>query len=610
MKGIGDRGQGTGVRRQGTGDRGRTQHGWQGLGAGGRRWQTAPAHWGGGARFAVVLIAALALLVGCADLVRLFPSGEDADPVVAFVAPTPMPTYPPAMTTAARMLARGEMVVGVRYDLEPFSYITPDSQLAGLEVDLARELARRWLGSGDAVRFVQVRSDTAASYVSEGAVDMVFAGLIHSQDAEGRVDYSPAYFSNGMALLTFPDTGIGALADLAGRRVGTVNWTESQAQLAAASPVTPTYLSYAHTGEAIEALRMRQIDAYADKRHRLERARGAIAGSTIVGQWTSEPMAMIYRQDDPFFDNLVRLTFEDMVADGTRDALYARWLPGTSPPALARLPGSAPTPQLSASPQQISDLNVIRRIRDRGRVAVGYFPDRWPYTGDRADGVPTGFELRLAERLAELWLGSSAAIDFVSVVNEEDARQRLARGEVDLLAGGWTKSREGELQWDYSIPILDDGVSLLSLATNAISELSQLSGQPVGVVIGSAGEAAIPTLSQGVGLSANGYPTFGAALAALQAGEVVAIVTERWPALDVHFRQTGFAFTDQRYTYRPVAYVMAEGDSEFRDLVDLSLMWLERQGTYQELYSLWFDDPVPGLDALPGRPSISLVIQR
>jgi aspartate/glutamate/glutamine transport system substrate-binding protein len=602
MKGIRDRGQGTGARAQGRGNRAQ--------GADGSRRHVAPARRITGVRFAVVLIVVLVHLVGCADLMRLFPSDDDEDLTAAFVAPTPIPTYPPAMTTAARMLARGEMVVGVRYDLEPFSYINAESQLVGLEIDLARELARRWLGSGDAVRFVQVRSDTAVGYVSEGSVDLVFAGLIHSQDAEGRVDYSPAYFSNGMALLTFSDTGIGALADLEGRRVGTVNWTDTQAQLAAATPVTPTYLSYAHTQEAIEALRLRQIDAYADKRHRLERARRAITGSTIVGQWTSEPVAMIYRQNDPFFDNLVRLTFEDMVTDGTRDALYARWLPGTSPPALARLPGSAPTPQLEASPQQISDLNVIGRIRDRGRVAVGYFPDRWPYTADRADGVPTGFELRLAERLAELWLGSSAAIDFVPVVNEEDARQRLARGEVDLLAGGWTQSREGELRWDTSIPILDDGVSLLSLATNAISELSELSGQPVGVVIGSAGEAAIPTLSQGVGLSANGYPTFEAALAALQSGEVLALVTERRPALDVHFRQTGFAFTDRRYTYRPVAYVMAEGDSEFRDLVDLSLMWLERQGAYQELYSLWFDDPVPDLDALPGRPGISLAIQR
>lgn len=561
-------------------------------------------------RCALVLLAVVTIVSGCADLLQLFPSQEEEGLPSAFVVPTPVPTYPPAMSTAARLLARGEMVVGVRYDLEPFSYITSDSQLAGLEIDLARELARRWLGSGDAVRFVQVRSDTAASYIAEGTVDVVFAGLVHSQDNEGRVDFSPAYFSNGMALLTFSDTGVSSLNDLAGRAVGTVNWTESQGALSAAVPVSPTYMTYDHTTEAIEALRLRQIDAYADHRHRLERARRTITGSTIVGQWTNEPVAMIYRQDDPFFANLVRLTFEDMAADGTRDALYDRWLPGTSPPSIERLPGDAPTPSLDASPQQISDLSVISRIRDRGVVNVGYFQDRWPYSGDRADGVPTGFEIRLAERLAELWLGSSTAIAFVPVVDENDALQRLGRGEVDLLAGAWVQSRSGELRMDYAIPILDDGVSLMSLASNPIDDLPQLSGQPVGVVAGSAGERAVPAMSQGVGLSAIGYPSFADALAALQAGEVVALVTERWPALDVHFRQTGFVFTDQRYTRRPVSYVMAEGDSEFRDLVNLSLMWLEAQGTYQELYSLWFDDAVPALNALPGRPGISLAIHR
>lgn len=550
------------------------------------------------------------VLAGCADLASLFPQSEEAGLPSAFMAPTPVPTYPPAMSTAARVLARGRLVVGVRYDLEPFSYITADSRLAGFDIDFARELARRWLGSPDALQFVQVRSDTAHNYVARGSVDIAFAGLVHSQDAEGRVDFSPPYFANGMALLTFPDTGVNSLNDLAGHKVGTVTWTESQVALVAAAPVTPTYMSYPQTGDAIEALRIREIDVYADRRHRLERARRTVMGSTIVGQWTREPVAMIYRQDDPFFYNLVRLTFEDMAADGTRDALYDRWLPGTSPPSQPPLPGAAPAPPLDASPQQISDLSVIARIRERGVVSVGYYPTRWPYSGDRADGVPTGFEVRLAERLAELWLGSAEAITFVPVVDANDALARLARGEVDMLIGAWVESREGELQVDYSIPILDDGVSIMSLASNPIEDLPQLSGQPVGVVVGSAGEAAVPALSQGVGLSANGFPTFEAALAALQSGEVVALLTERWPALDVHFRQPGFAFTDRRYTRRPVVVVLPQGDSDFRDLVNLSLMWLESRGTYQELYSLWFDDPVPGLNAWPGRPGISLAIQR
>jgi len=551
-------------------------------------------------RVCLGLLALVVLLAGCEDLAGLFPEREEEGLPSAFVVATPEQLYPPEMSTAARMLARGTMVVGVRYDLEPFSYITSDSQLAGLEVDLARELARRWLGSPDAVRFIQVRSDTAYTYLAQGTVDVVLAGLVHTQDGEPRADYSPPYFANGMAMLALPDTGIQSLADLEGRTVGTVSWTNSAGILATSTSVSMTTASYAHTDEVVEALGQRQIDAYVDHRHRLERARSAVPGSVIVGQWTWEPVCMIYRQDDPFFSNLVTLTFEDMAADGTREGLYDRWLPGTSPPSSLRLQGSGATPALDVTPPQISTQDVIGRIRDRGAVAVGYFPNRWPYSGDRADGVPTGFEVRLLERLAELWLGSTTAISFVPVADQGDALGRLQRGEVDLLAGAWVRSREGELQVDTSIPILDDGVSIMSLAAAPINELTELGGQSVGVVVGSSAEAAVPGLSQGVGLSARGYPTFGDALAGLQNGEVIALLTERWPALDVHFRQTGYVFTDQRYTYRPVVYVLPEGDSDFRDLVNLSLMWLQSTGSYQELYSLWFDDAVPDLETWPG----------
>jgi ABC-type amino acid transport substrate-binding protein len=553
----------------------------------------------------------VALLAGCADLAGLIPSGEAKEQAVgtgAFVAPVVEATLPPQMSTAARILARGAIVVGVRYDLEPFSYITADSQLAGMEIDLAHELARRWLGSAEAVRFRQVRSDTAYQYLAEGTVDVVFAGLVHTQEAQARADFSPAYFADGMALLTFPDTGIQELGQLSEKRVGIVSWTDSGEALAASASVTPTSVVYDHYFDVIDALRLREIDAYADQRHRLERARRIITGSTIVGQWTQEPVAMIFRQDDPFFYNLVQLTFQDMGADGARDALYARWLPGTSPPSLPVVPGNAPTPQLTQSPQQISTLDVVARVRDRRVLTVGYFTDRWPYSADRADGVPTGFSLRLVERIAELWLGSVSAVSFVPMTSEQDARQRLERGDVDMLAGTWVHTRDAELGFDFSIPYLDDGVSIMSRASEAFSDLGQLGGQPVGVVAGSAAEAAVPSLSQGTGLSAVGYPSFADALAALQGGEVVALLTERQPALAVHFREEGFSVSDRRYTTRPVAFMLPEGDSDFRDLVSITLMALEAQGIYQELYSLWFDDAVPRLQSLPGHAATSLSV--
>jgi aspartate/glutamate/glutamine transport system substrate-binding protein len=557
----------------------------------------------------------LTLLSGCSEVEDLLgliiqPEEEEGLPS-AFIAPTPEATFPPQMATMARILARGEMVVGVRYDLEPLSYITANSELSGLEIDLARELARRWLGNPDAVRFRQVRSDSAFQHLANGTVDIVLAGVIHTQEMEAQADFSPAYFMDGLAFLTFPDTNIQDVTGLGGRRIGVVAWTDSSATINATVPVSKTLVTYDNFFEAIEALRVREIDIYGDLRHRLERARRLVAGTVVVGQTTWEPVAMAYRQDDPFFANLVTLTFQDMAVDGTRDALYARWLPGVSPPRVTLLPGSAPAPSPTESPQQLSNLDVLARIRGRGVLAVGYFTDRWPYSGNRADGVPTGFEVRLAERIAERWLGSRQAVSFTPVT-EGDAFTRLAEGGVDMLIGNWIHTREAELQVDFSLQIIDDGVSIFSRAAAPVADLAALGGRPVGVLAGSEGERVLPGLAQtaGVGLTTVRYLDAPTALTGLQQGEVAAVVSERRAFLEILFTQAGYAMTDQRYTYRPVGIVLPQGDSVYRDLVNLTLAALQVDGTYQELYSVWFDDSVPTLDVLPGHPAVPLVITR
>ncbi len=560
-------------------------------------------------RYQLVLLLALLLLTGCEDLQELLPQAEATSLPSANVAPPSEQVFAPDISTAARIQARGAMVVGIRYDLEPFSYLDANGNIVGLEIDLARELARRWLGDASAVHFRQVRSDTAAQSLQSGEIDFALAGIVHTQGAEAQGDFSPPYFADGQALLTFPETGIQNVGMLEVHKVGVVSWTGSAAALQAHAPATTTYELYDNFFQVVEALRTRQVDVYGDQRHRLERARRMVAGTHIVGQYTWEPFALLYRHDDPFFANLVALTFQDMAVDGTRDALYAQWLPGTSPPAIALWPGAAPAPQLSESPPQLAHLDVIGQVHQRGALVVGYFTDRWPYSSVRDDGVPTGFEVRLVERLVERWLGTRQAVTFTAVT-EATAFQQLNQGQLDMLVGDWLHTREAELHVDFSIAIFDDGVSLLSPGFAPVENLEALAGQSVGVLTGSPGQAALPGISQrtGVGLSPRPYPDLPSALAALQQGEVAALLARRRPLLDVFYTQAGYFLADQRYTYRPIALVLPQGDSQFRDLVNLTLASLQATGSYPELYHVWFDDPIPTLETWPGQPTIPLVI--
>lgn len=541
----------------------------------------------------------IVLLSGCSDLADLLQTETQAEPVLTYVAPTPEP-FPAQVATAARIRERGAIIVGIRYDLEPFSFISANGELAGLEIDLAHELAQRWLGNPEAVIFRQLRSDTAAQHLIEGDVDIVLAGVPHTHNNEQEIDFSPPYFINGDALLTFPDTGIRALGDVNGRTIGIVSWTDAGQRLKSAAPVTPTLTVYDNFFQVTEALRTRQIEAYADERHRLERARRLISGAEIVGPYSQVPFALGFRENDPFFANLVTLTFQDMAADGTYEALFARWLPGTPPPTLPRLPGNAPTPSIGDAPQERTTADLSAAIKTRGTLRIGYLIDLWPYSANRDDGVPTGFEVRLLERVAEVWFGSREAVEMVPVTRESGLQALLA-GEVDVLAGGWVQSRELELQADTSLVLFDDGVSLFSLSAAPYRTLQELVGRPVGVVANSDGAAAIPQLTQLAGgpLNALSYPTRDEAVAALQRGEVVAVLAERGLVLSPLYRQAGFTLADARLTYRPVSYVLPQGDSSFRDWFNETLMQLHDNGVFQEVYTTWFDDPAPAAPLWP-----------
>ncbi len=541
----------------------------------------------------------IVLLSGCSDLADLLQTETQAEPVLTYVAPTPEP-FPAQVTTAARIRERGALIVGIRYDLEPFSFISANGELAGLEIDLAHELAQRWLGNPEAVILRQLRSDTAAQHLIEGDVDIVLAGVPHTHNNEQEIDFSPPYFINGDALLTFPDTGIRALGDVNGRTIGVVSWTDAGQRLKSAAPVTPTLTVYDNFFQVTEALRTRQIEAYADERHRLERARRLISGAEIVGPYSQVPFALGFRENDPFFANLVTLTFQDMTADGTCEALFARWLPGTPPPTLPRLPGNAPTPSIGDAPQERATADLSAAIKTRGTLRIGYLIDLWPYSANRDDGVPTGFEVRLLERVAEVWFGSREAVEMVPVTRESGLQALLA-GEVDVLAGGWVQSRELELQADTSLALFDDGVSLFSLSAAPYRTLQELVGRPVGVVANSDGAAAIPQLTQLAGgpLNALSYPTRDEAVAALQRGEVVAVLAERGLVLSPLYRQAGFTLADARLTYRPVSYVLPQGDSSFRDWFNETLMQLHDNGVFREVYTTWFDDPAPAAPLWP-----------
>ena len=546
--------------------------------------------------FPLYVLLLVALLVGCAS--------EATPPPPAGSAPTPTP-LPSGVPLPQRIRTRGYLIVGVRYDLPSICSVTEEGTLAGFEVDLGRELARRWLGDPDAVRFRQVRSDTAVRHLLSGDVDLTLAALAHTQEREEEVDFGPTYFLDGQALLVRASDAmsITSPADLVGRIVGIEEGSEAADALAATVEFTPTFQTYPTLDRAIAGLIDGEVDAVADLHHRLVRGLTPGSGLQVVGLYTQIPVAPAYPPNEPGFADLVALTFQEMWSDGTFAGLYERWFPGAPWPSVEIWPGAATiTLEEAGGAKRVS--GTMDGVRNRGRLRVAMVADRPPFAYVDATGAPAGYEVRLLAALAERWLGDPLAVDLLPVTMDEGMRM-LRDGEADLLIGAIPHTQEAELAVDFSLTVYLAGQSLMVQAGSGIEGIADLDGQPVAIVSGSGGGEALQRIAQDLHISPVIVPkaTLDEAIAALQAGEVVAIVGERTELLGPAYATPGLGVTADRLTSVPLAFGLPPGDSSFRDLVNLTLEAMVQDGTFAAIYGEWFDDSPPEIERWPGAPT-------
>jgi polar amino acid transport system substrate-binding protein len=135
----------------------------------------------------------LAALVAIASVVGSAPVRASEVPAAAALSPT-----------LEGVRRRGELIVGIKVDYPPFGMLGPDGQPQGMEVDMARELARRL---GVRVRLVPVTGANRLQRLEEGSIDLVLATM--GDTAERRrlaVAVEPNYYASGVTLMTRPET--------------------------------------------------------------------------------------------------------------------------------------------------------------------------------------------------------------------------------------------------------------------------------------------------------------------------------------------------------------------------------------------------------------------
>jgi Na+/H+-dicarboxylate symporter len=246
---------------------------------------------------------------------------------------------------------------------------------------------------------------------------------------------------------------------------------------------------------------------------------------------------------------------------------------------------------------------VLDRVRDRGRLRVGYFEDSLPYAFINRRGELVGFDVEMAMQLARD-LGVKAEL---IPVNRSVLDAGLDASVCDLVMSGVVVAAERSMAVRFSAPYLDETIAFV-VPDHMVAAFSSWSSiRAMGhlrLAVPSApyyvrkireelADVEIVPIDRLEQLFLPDAPKFDA----------LAITAERGSAYTLLHPEYSVAVPKPRPFKVPLAYVIASRDAAMAETVDAWIDLKRRDGTIDELFAHW----ILGQNASPAQPRWSVL---
>ena len=250
--------------------------------------------------------------------------------------PAPSPAAPGATTpppVETKMVlpdikARGKLRAGVKFDVRLFGLNNPVTRrVEGLDVDIARELAKALLGSEDKLELVETVSNNRVPFLQEDKVDIVISTMTITDERKKVIDFSDVYYVAGQSLLVPKGSPIKTVKDLGGKTVATVQGSTSERTLMKESPDCKPLLLKSYS-ECFTVLQNGQADAMTTDDIILLgfKATAPDKYELVGGQFTQEPYGIGIKKGRPDLLAFVNSELAKMKADGRWKKIYDKHL--------------------------------------------------------------------------------------------------------------------------------------------------------------------------------------------------------------------------------------------------------------------------------------------
>ena len=233
---------------------------------------------------------------------------------------------------------------------------------------------------------------------------------------------------------------------------------------------------------------------------------------------------------------------------------------------------------------------VLSRIVDSGTLKVGMSGDQPPFTVVSKDGKLIGYEVDLANLLAD---AMGVKVEFVQKPFGE-LMGALEGGEIDAIMSGMTMTPKRNLKAAFVGPYVVSGKSILTKSATlaALQDAEEIDRESIKIAAlkGSTSEKFVQNvLEKTTYIPVDDYDTGvkmvidGKADALVADFPICALSQMRYP-------DAGLATLAEPLTIEPIGIALAPGDSLFVNMVTNYLSALEGIGLLDALEKKWFED--------------------
>ncbi|HET9645114.1 MAG TPA: amino acid ABC transporter substrate-binding protein [Burkholderiaceae bacterium] len=243
----------------------------------------------------------------------------------------------------AKVKTAGKIVIGTRDSSAPLAYTTGDGKYTGYHVEICNRIADAVKAelkmSNLGVEYALVTSQNRIPLLVNGSIDLECGSTTNNKTRQQQVAFAPTTYVTNVRMAVRANSGINSIADLNGKKVATTTGTTSVQLLRKHERGGNANFSEVFGKDHADSfllLESGRADAFVMDDNILA---GLIVNSKtpadfkIAGESLSEePIAIMYRKDDPGFKRVVDGAVVSMIKSGEIEKLYNKWFTSPIPP--------------------------------------------------------------------------------------------------------------------------------------------------------------------------------------------------------------------------------------------------------------------------------------